>query len=127
MVSLNERLRFLKYHPGDYFRPHCDGAYARPDGSEMSFITIQLYLNNCNPNPGMMSKLLGSGEKYDFEGGATTFLTYSTESKQKRVPCYPKAGRVLVFEHKILHEGSEVTKGIKYSMRTDIMYKRTVK
>jgi hypothetical protein len=28
-VGLNERLRFLRYHPGDYFAPHQDGRYSR--------------------------------------------------------------------------------------------------
>ena len=45
VVGPNERLRFLKYGPGEYFMPHMDGTYMRPDGSERSYITIQLYLN----------------------------------------------------------------------------------
>ena len=31
-------------------------------------------------------------------------------------------GMVLVFQHDIMHEGSTLVKGKKYSMRTDIMY-----
>jgi hypothetical protein len=35
----------------------------------------------------------------------------------------PKAGSVLIFQHKgLFHEGSKVTKGTKYTMRTDILY-----
>ena len=32
------------------------------------------------------------------------------------------SGMVLVFDHAIMHEGSELKKGRKYSMRTDVMY-----
>ena len=32
------------------------------------------------------------------------------------------SGMVLVFDHTIMHEGSELKKGRKYSMRTDVMY-----
>ena len=39
------------------------------------------------------------------------------------VAVIPKIGRVLVFQHDILHEGSLLVQGTKYSMRTDIMYK----
>jgi hypothetical protein len=35
----------------------------------------------------------------------------------------PKAGRVLIFQHRDLyHCGDDVLKGVKYTMRTDIMY-----
>ena len=103
VAGLNERLRFLKYEPGDYFKPHMDGTFARPDGSEVSCITIQLYLNS------------------DMEGSNTTFL--SNKDSTKDVGVAPKAGRVLVFQHDILHEGSVLKKGVKYAMRTDVMYK----
>merc|ERR1711936_484244 len=102
VAGLNERLRFLWYKPGEYFKPHMDGKYARPDGSEVSFITIQLYLNE------------------GCEGGNTTFL--SNKDDKKNVGVVPKTGRVLVFQHDILHEGSVLKKGDKFTMRTDVMY-----
>lgn len=107
IVSLNERLSVLKYLPGDYFKPHFDGAYVRDDMSEGSFITIQLYLNE------------------GFKGGNTTFLDGKIEKgwTGKDVGVVPKTGRVLVFQHQILHEGSLLESGIKYSVRTDVMYK----
>jgi hypothetical protein len=45
LVGLNERLRFLRYYPGEYFAPHQDGSYRRPDGSEASLLTLMVYLN----------------------------------------------------------------------------------
>ena len=106
VVGLNERLRFLKYGPGEYFAPHQDGKYIRPDGSEESFITVQLYLNE------------------GFEGGNTTFMKRFTNGVN--VGVIPKIGRVLVFQHDIQHEGSLLVQGTKYTMRTDIMYKPIV-
>lgn len=101
VVSLNERLRFLRYDPPQFFASHYDGQYRRPNG-EMSFITIQLYLNE-----GM-------------EGGATSFLDY--RGNKDPIACHPKIGRVLVFEHYCFHEGSPLIKGRKYTVRTDVMY-----
>lgn len=43
-VGLNERLRILRYDPGDEFKPHSDGAYMAPDGS-CSKLTVLVYLN----------------------------------------------------------------------------------
>ena len=103
-VGLNERLRFLKYSPGEYFKPHRDGSYQRPSGKEISFITIQLYLNE------------------GFEGGNTTFMSSFSGQSKGDVGVVPKIGRILVFQHDILHEGSLLVQGTKYTMRTDVMY-----
>ena len=103
IVSLNERLRFLRYDPGQKFEPHYDGRYTRDDGIERSYITVKLYLNE------------------GFEGGGTTFLDRKAELPS--LEYVPQTGSVLIFQHDILHEGSAVTKGRKYTMRTDVMYK----
>jgi predicted 2-oxoglutarate/Fe(II)-dependent dioxygenase YbiX len=104
LVRLNERLRFLRYDPGQKFLPHLDGQYRRPDGSgERSFITVQLYLNE------------------GFKGGETTFI--DTNNANHRVSFPIKTGLVLIFEHRILHEGTAVKEGRKYAMRTDAMYR----
>jgi hypothetical protein len=102
VCGLNERLRFLRYDSGDYFKPHCDGCYSRPDGSELSLITIQIYLNE------------------GFSGGETTFLSESTDD---RLEVVPKTGMILAFDQSLYHSGSELIDGRKYTIRTDVMFK----
>lgn len=96
---VNERMRFLKYHPGDYFRPHMDGCFTR-DG-QVSKITLQIYLNE------------------GFQGGSTRFLSYDG---REYVDVVPKIGDVLIFQHRLLHEGAQLIQGVKYTIRTDVMY-----
>jgi hypothetical protein len=103
VCGLNERLRFLRYDSGDYFKPHYDGRYLKPDGSEFSLITIQIYLNE------------------DFSGGETTFLSKSTDD---RLEVVPKTGMILIFDQTLYHEGSELIDGRKYTIRTDVMFKK---
>ncbi len=46
--GVNERMRFLRYHPGQEFKPHLDGQFERltgPKAGDRSFVTLQLYLN----------------------------------------------------------------------------------
>ena len=108
----NERMRFLRYGAGQYFKPHKDGSYVTPDGSEISFYTLHLYLNESDP---------GSKEG-KLEGGATVFHYWDTA---KEVKVEPKVGRVLVFQHKhLLHSGEDVVGGVKMTLRTDLMYRR---
>ena len=104
VLGLNERLRFLRYEKGQYFAPHYDGTYMRDNG-ERSYITFQAYLND------------------GFEGGCTTFLNNNAKTPVYEV--VPKKGSVLIFQHDMLHEGSELLSGRKYSVRTDVMYAAT--
>lgn len=110
LSCLNERLRFLRYTGGEYFAPHYDGSYCRPDGSERSAITVLFYMNE------------------EFEGGMTSFLGENQsdnwfQHQFMKYPVKPKTGSVLLFQHDIFHEGSTLISGRKYLMRTDVMYR----
>ena len=95
-IGLNERFRFYKYFPGQQFRPHQDGSYIRSI-MEWSSYTFMIYLNE------------------EMEGGATKFIKCNVK---------PETGKALIFKHELLHEGRPVLDGIKYVLRTDVMYRR---
>ena len=97
LAGLNPRLRLYRYREGQRFAPHMDHWY-RPSPTRITLLTVLVYLNQ------------------DFEGGATRFM----EQVEERV--VPKTGSAAVFQHKIRHEGCEVTAGTKYAMRTDVFY-----
>ncbi|KAI1140141.1 hypothetical protein F5Y05DRAFT_307791 [Hypoxylon sp. FL0543] len=113
--ALNKRMRFLRYGPGGFFRPHCDAPYGETmaDGhSVLTHYTVHLYLNDSKQEVGDAAELVG---------GATSFLS---ANQQRKMDVDPKAGRVLIFQHRRLyHSGDDVKEGVKYTMRTDIMYR----
>ncbi|KAG0296489.1 hypothetical protein BGZ97_004517 [Linnemannia gamsii] len=128
VVGMNERLRFLKYLPGDQFAPHMDGEYRRTDGSgQVTKVTIQFYLN-------------GEDEEDGLKGGETSFLNERSlgrlpgaaskakkggkedEKEVEKVAVACRTGQALIFQHDLVHEGSRVLEGIKYVVRTDILY-----
>jgi prolyl 4-hydroxylase len=98
-AGANERFRCYRYRPGQRFAPHYDGSFRR-SADEESLLTFMVYLND------------------GFAGGDTTFLHLDL-----RVA--PRPGLALLFQHRLLHEGSRVDEGVKYVMRSDIMYRRT--
>ncbi|KAL2842177.1 hypothetical protein BJY01DRAFT_5863 [Aspergillus pseudoustus] len=135
ITRFNERLRFLKYVGGEYFRPHWDAHYMDPDTKERSQFTIHLYLNgdgeqdlkelkraereaaggDGQPNEDLDGSLLG---------GATSFLP-RFEEKERHARVFPKTGSVLVFQqNELLHAGDPVFRGTKYTMRTEVMYEQ---
>jgi prolyl 4-hydroxylase len=94
--GLNERIRFYRYMPGQRFSWHADAPFSRENG-ELSLLTFMIYLNE------------------EYKGGATKFESLQIEGKR---------GMALVFEHGLIHEGAEVTEGVKYVLRSDVMYGR---
>lgn len=108
VCGLNERIRFLRYLPGQYFATHQDNAFTRgPEfgerKGETSYLTFLLYLNS------------------DVKGGETRF-----QSGDRWLDVVPKVGSVLVFDHDISHEAMSVVSGIKYCCRSDFMYRKNV-
>lgn len=94
---------------------HCDGAYEDPQTKERTFYTIHLYLNDSK-------QAVPDESSIELDGGATSFLSLDG-SRKVDVDC--KTGRVLIFQHKRLrHAGADVIAGTKYTMRTDLMFKR---
>ncbi|PWY93493.1 hypothetical protein BO94DRAFT_344435 [Aspergillus sclerotioniger CBS 115572] len=136
LTRLNERLRFLRYEGGEFFRPHWDGNYVTPDGTERSYYTVHVYLNGDGEQD--LKELereikrveAGNGEVVNLNvggrllGGATSFLP-RYEEKERHLRVFPKVGSVLVFQQRdLLHGGDPVVRGTKYTLRTDVMYRQ---
>ncbi len=107
--KMNIRFRFCKYigGRGHHFGAHTDGMY-RIDNKHTSLLTCMFYLNGCE----------------DFKGGNTDFIDHKTHKLKYSVR--PEPGLCLIFRQANLdcyHLGTEVTEGLKYILRTDIMYK----
>jgi prolyl 4-hydroxylase len=93
-VGCNERIRVYRYGPGQRFRKHRDSHFKRP-GGERSRLTLLVYLNE------------------GYQGGQTWF---------ERATVQPKQGMALLFDHDQDHAGVAVDTGVKYVVRTDVMY-----
>ncbi|KAJ7474060.1 hypothetical protein FB451DRAFT_1247739 [Mycena latifolia] len=114
MVRMNERLRFLRYPKGGFFRAHVDGEYKDEKTGQRTFYTLLLYLP---------SDSSGSPGSFMSAGGGSTRFWGDDENNYADVEAVP--GRALVFQHaELLHTGEEVTEGVKCAMRSDILYER---
>ena len=93
-IGLNERFRLYRYIGGQQFDWHADVPYHK-DNNEMSLLTFIIYLNS------------------GYLGGATRF---------EAVKVVGDVGLALVFQHGLLHQGSQVLDGVKYALRSDVMF-----
>lgn len=104
--GFNERFRYYRYTRGQEFKWHFDGEFHRDNG-EASKYTFMIYLN----------------------GGVTGGETKFNLKRLGRLPtddevlsAVPWVGKALVFRHDVLHTGAVVLEGVKYVMRTDVMF-----
>jgi hypothetical protein len=100
---VNERLRILKYLPGDEFKAHRDGCYASPDGTEVGQLTVLIYLN----------------ERYT--GAHTTYYPTGSTDDQG-IAVIPTSGTVVLQDPALVHAVPPLESGIKYALRTEVMY-----
>jgi len=129
-LGINARFRFYRYGEGDYFKFHTDGAWP---GSRV--IDENLVVNAYTDRYSEMTFLVLLSE--DFDGGATRFRVHGDDPLKPvrqgepvvEVDIRTPAGSVLCFPHGLhpmhrLHSSEPITRGIKYIIRTDILFKQ---
>lgn len=114
--AVNTRFRVYRYEPGQRFAPHVDVRTVVPGGETR--YSLMIYLSD------------------EFTDGATRFFEQKDRSARRgqgrarkfdnrvRFAVRPPIGDAVVFDHLLLHEGAEVTAGIKYAVRTDLVHAR---
>jgi hypothetical protein len=111
--GLNSRYRFAKYSKGEGFAVHKD----KPTIYEQdicSFYTVNIYLNDLNRD----------------QGGETRFFE-KMQSKSKLCSAGGLAGSMVIFKQSQFpnsapHDGELLKYGVKYLMRTDVIFKRVI-
>lgn len=108
--GLNWRFRIYEYEVGGIFAPHVDERMTLPGEGLTTFFTFMIYLND------------------NLEGGETTFFERRKKGSKKLITnriITPKTGMGLAFDHLLFHEGSVVTAGVKYVLRSDLVYRKS--
>jgi predicted 2-oxoglutarate/Fe(II)-dependent dioxygenase YbiX len=127
-LGLNARFRFYRYQAGDFFKPHTDGAWPASRVIDRKLIT-DAYPDRFS----QMTVLLFLSD--GFEGGETQFWVNKNDSSrparsQKEVEWVnvkTPAGGALCFPHGVhplhcLHSSEEILSGVKYIIRTDMLF-----
>lgn len=125
--GINARFRFYRYKEGDFFKFHTDGAWpgSRVIDGKLVADAYGLY--------SQYTYLMLLTE--DFTGGETQFLVSKSEPTRPArsdddaqiVNVRTPRGGVLCFPHgthplHCLHSSSEIGEGVKYIVRTDILF-----
>jgi hypothetical protein len=106
IAGLNANIRLYRYELGDSFGVHVDESVKDESGRQISKFTLLLYLQAAE------------------QGGETRFYP-SADEKKEEISISPEKGLALIHAHGsrcLNHEGASVVKGVKYLLRSDLMY-----
>ncbi|KAJ3044800.1 hypothetical protein HDV00_000677 [Rhizophlyctis rosea] len=114
-VGLNTTWRLYRYTESNRFGPHYDQTAKDPSyPTRLGGFTLLLYLSGSTPeNPDALV------------GGETTFYKGKVGKLTQPMAIAPVLGMALLHaqgDRCLMHEGSTVKKGIKWLMRSDVMY-----
>jgi len=116
LTGCNPNLRLYKYEKGMSFGQHIDESNTVADG-HVTKMTVLIYLSSCG------------GGATRFLGGHLTagpFFVTGTNAPAE-IAFAPAPGAMLLHVHGddcLVHEADPVTSGIKYVLRTDLVYTR---
>lgn len=128
VLGINKRFRFYKYAKGDFFTFHTDGSWPGSSVENQALIS-DFYRDRYSH----MTFLIFLSE--GFEGGSTQFLVDKNDPQKPTrdmhnaniVSIKTPLGGVLCFPHGLhplhcLHQSQEITSGIKYIIRSDVLF-----
>jgi len=128
-LGINARFRCYKYAGGDYFKFHTDGSWPgtlvvadAADEKKRTMVWDAFEGGGVAWSQLTFLLLLSDG----YEGGRTLFETGVGEVVAVRTPkggalCFPHGGHP---QH-VRHAGETVETGLKYMIRTELLYRRT--
>ncbi len=109
------RVYLLRYVEGQFFQKHYDGSSTNSKGHK-SKITVMVYLND-------LDETCGGATRFYSEPGAR-FIEPHQDAPYFDV--IPRIGTLVMFTHRLLHEGMPILKGYKYCVRFNALYTDTV-
>jgi len=112
--SVNTRFRVYRYTTGQRFAPHVDVRTKVP-GGETRYSLMVFLSDEFTAGETRFFELKDRGARRG-QGRARKF------DNKVRFSLRPAIGGAVVFDHLLLHEGAEVTSGIKYAVRTDLVH-----
>lgn len=94
-IGVTPFFRFYRYEGEQKFNMHKDGR--KEHKGNHTRLTILVYLNDLE------------------DSGATRF-------RDAQVDVFPRVGKAVLFRHELWHAGMPVNNGIKYMLRTDVLF-----
>lgn len=125
-VGVNPMLRFIRYEKGGVLVPHYDAGFDYGDGSRHTLMSVVITLTPPSQEPGGNTRFILDRQRFlplDERDFADHLKLASSCEVLVEAPA--KRGDVLVFDHRVLHDGSTWNgTDSRILLRTDIIFER---
>jgi NAD+ synthetase len=125
-VGINPMLRFIRYEKGGVLVPHYDAGFDFKDGRKHTLMSVVITLTPPSQGLGGNTRFLIDHQRFlPLDERNYTDHDSQASSCDILVEVPAKAGDVLVFDHRVLHDGSTWNgTSPRILLRTDIIYER---
>ncbi|KAG7533866.1 Oxoglutarate/iron-dependent dioxygenase [Arabidopsis thaliana x Arabidopsis arenosa] len=123
-VGLNPNIRFYRYSAGQHFGRHIDESADLEDGKR-TYYTLLIYLSGNgtkSKSKSSSSKANDSTSAEPLVGGETVFYGLRNSIVAEVAPVEGMALFHIHGDKCMLHEGRNVSKGVKYVFRSDVVF-----
>jgi len=124
-VGINPLMRFINYRRSGVLIPHYDAPYDDPEAGQRTLVTVVVYLRSDPGLEGGHTRFIADPQdKLPFAERDFSDLDQPAAPDEVIAAVDPVPGRVLIFDHRILHDSSALTgEGQKTILRTDVLYR----
>ncbi|MCX4546306.1 2OG-Fe(II) oxygenase [Streptomyces sp. NBC_01565] len=119
-VSVNPRMRFIKYERGGLLVPHYDSPYLAPNGTR-TLLTVVIYLSH-EAVGGETRFIVDKQNDLPFAQRDFSDWPRLAEPEEILTAHHPEPGDALLFWHRTLHDSAPILEGAKTILRTDVLY-----
>ncbi len=123
-IGISPLFRYIRYTSGGLLVPHYDAPFSY-DGSQRTLMSLVLYLADQGISGGDTRFIRDAQAAEPFAERDFNDWTRFAKDDEILFTVAPKAGDAVCFDHRILHDSSEISgQGEKVILRTDIVFVR---
>ena len=125
-VGVNPVLRFICYREGGQLVPHYDAGFDFEDDRRYTLMSMVIYLNSLPSGAGGQTRFLRDGQRgLPVKERDHQDWDHPAQQGEILVGIQPMAGRALIFDHRLLHDGQPWQgQEARLLLRTDLIFER---
>ncbi len=125
-IGINPAMRFIWYEKGGSLIPHYDAGFDFKDSKRHTLVSLIIYLTDGEEGKGGATRFLLDTQR-NLPSSERDYRDWTrlAEESEVIIKSTPRAGRVVTFDHRVLHDAEPWSgKNPRVIIRTDVIFER---